>query len=352
VLHLDEHQNWSSRPLKDRRWATELEQKIPDFLGIQRLLSLTNSCTSAIEVAVGVLGVGQGDEWLIPSYTFGTVPGVFARRGAKIKWVDSGMNTPSAELANYQAVKSQNTKGVVLMPYGGFAAGTYEVAQWAKSHGLHVIEDAAHGFGGFEGGRPFGTIGDFSSFSFHDTKNLSCGEGGAVVYEERMRSLVDAWLDKGTDKQRFIDGEVEHYQWQVPAGALAMSELHACLLHSQWEGFAQRQSQRKNRWVQWHQWAEKGERMGLWRRAPDSEGHPAHVFYLKLEEECQPRLTEAAKAVGLALIRHFYPLHLTQLGQSLDLAHCPNAEEWDKRLIRIDFNKVPVDVGMQWLKRI
>ena len=351
MIEIELDSNWSCRPLSQRRWAVDMEQKIPGAFGLSRGFGLTNSCTSAIEIAAGVLNVGPGDEWLIPSYTFGTVAGVFARRGAKIKWVDSGKLSPSATLEEFQSVWTPETKGIVIMPYGGFAMGMRALVSWAQEKGLNVIEDAAHGFGGAENGQVFGSFGDFATFSFHDTKNLSCGEGGAVVYDPRYKDAVNMWLDKGTDKQHFLDGLVSHYQWKVPAGAFGMSELHARLLAEQWAGFMLRQEKRVRLWRDCQEWSKRGEELGIWKRPPNTPGHPAHLFYLELKEDTQRnRLFETGRPCGIHLTRHFYPLHQTALGKKLNDTACPNAEFWDKNLFRLNFLDFSEQKFDLWLK--
>jgi dTDP-4-amino-4,6-dideoxygalactose transaminase len=334
---LNNTKNKGSRPFVGAPWAEAMELSLSEYVG--RHVALTNSCTSAMEIAAGLLNVCAGDEWLIPTYTFGTVAGVFARRAAKITWVDSGKESPSATLETFKAAYTKNTKGIVVMPYAGMCSDLSQVVSWAKAKKLHVIEDAAHGFGGGEGGRKYGCFGDFAVYSFHSTKNLSCGEGGALVYDKKWKDEVDLWLDKGVNKQAFMRGEVSHYEWTAPAGAYAMSELHAQLLYSQWKFFKIMQEKRKARWEFIKNVAVLASSV-LDTPKNNLNDHPAHLFYVKFkDEEALKKAEKVAKVGGVSLTCHFKPLSETALGVSLSKEsadRCVEAKKWWQLLRRID----------------
>jgi dTDP-4-amino-4,6-dideoxygalactose transaminase len=334
-MTLNSTSNASARPFVGGEATKRMELNFEPLLE-NRLVRLTDSCSSALEVAVRVLNLGPSDTILIPSYTFGSAVAPFVKAGCRIKWVDSAVDLPAATLNEYKQAWVEDATVVMTMPYAGHRIDSKKITEWAHCLGMKVVEDAAHGFGAGEHGLPFGSFGDVAAWSFHATKNLSCGEGGALVFKPDDLDGVNLWLDKGVDKQLFVEGRVHSYSWQVPAGKHAMSNLHAQLLEKQWALFGKTNAQRKSQWQGWYERTERGEKDGLWTRPPVDGGDAAHLYWLKTTAEGRRRLERKAMQNDIGGVApHYQPLHQSAFGRTLDDTKCEHAEMWGNRLLRL-----------------
>jgi len=279
---------------------------------------LTHSCTAALEMAAILLDLIPGDEVILPSYTFVSTANAFVLRGAVPVFVDIRADTLNIDEALIEAAITPKTRAVCVVHYAGVACEMDAILEIARRHGLAVIEDAAQGVMAGYRGRPLGAIGDFGALSFHETKNLISGEGGALLVNRAEDSeRAEVVREKGTNRSKFFRGQVDKYTWVDVGSSYLPSELIAAFLYAQMEQAEAITAQRLALWARYHAAFEELERQGRVRRpvVPAHCQHNAHMYYL-LFPSLQKR-TAAISALneqGIRPVFHYIPLHSAPAG--------------------------------------
>lgn len=333
----------------ERRAATAT---LSELLGDPPLVVLTSSCTHALEASATALAIGPGDEVVVPAYTFPSSANAFLLRGATVRFADVEPDTLDVSAATVGAVVGERTRAVVVVHYAGVAADVDGIAAVAAPHGAAVVEDAAHGLFGSWNGRPLGRLGQLGCLSFHRTKNIATGEGGALVVNDP--ALVDDVLvavDKGTDRQRFERGEVPRYDWTGPGSGWRMADPLLPLLRAQ---LARRDDIQARRHAVWDRYAEE---LADWADAvgarlpvvPEGAAHPAHIFHVVLPDAAAgASFAGHCHAAGVEAVAHYGSLPDSPYGRAI--AHpddrCPVAGDLAARLVRLPLHAglVPGDV--------
>ncbi|MCS6774938.1 MAG: dTDP-4-amino-4,6-dideoxygalactose transaminase [Chloroherpetonaceae bacterium] len=311
-------------------------------LGIHRAL-LTTSCTDALEMAALLLEVGPGDEVIVPSFTFVSTANAFALRGATPVFVDIRPDTLNLDEAHCAARITPRTRAIVVVHYAGVACEMDAILRIAGQHGIAVVEDNAHGLFGRYRGRYLGTFGSLATLSFHETKNFTCGEGGALLINEpRFVERAEILREKGTDRSRFFRGQVDKYTWVDIGSSFLPSDLLAAFLYAQLEARARIQERRRQIWEMYHaglrEWAAINHvRLPV---VPPHCEQSYHMFYLLLPSfETRQELIAHLRSRGIQSVFHYLPLHLSAMGQQFGgrPGDCPVTEDISNRLLRLPF---------------
>ncbi len=304
---------------------------------------LTHSCTAALEMCALLLHLQPGDEVIMPSYTFVSTANAFALRGAVPVFVDIRPDTLNIDEKLIEAAITPKTKAIVVVHYAGVACEMDSIMDIAARHNLKVIEDAAQGIMASYKGRPLGSIGHFGALSFHETKNIIAGEGGALLINEQDFSLqAEIIREKGTDRSRFFRGEVDKYTWQDIGSSFLPGELIAAFLWAQLEEAQTIQNMRLASWDIYHEALIPLEEKGYLRRQhiPDYCTHNAHMYYILLAEHIdRQKILEHFKQNNIMAVFHYVPLHSAPAGEKLG-RHVGSMEYTDTlsaRLIRLPF---------------
>lgn len=302
---------------------------------------LTHSCTAALEMAALLLGIQPGDEVIMPSYTFVSTANAFVLRGGVPVFVDIREDTLNIDERKIEEAITSRTKAIVPVHYAGVSCEMDEIGRIAEKHSLSVIEDAAQGVMARYKGRPLGSIGDLGAFSFHETKNLISGEGGALLVNNAdFATRAEIIREKGTDRSRFFRGEVDKYTWQEVGSSFLPGELIAAFLWAQLEDAETITSHRLKSWMIYHKALALIEEAGTLRRPiiPAECQHNAHMYYVLLADgiDRQAVLTEL-KDHGTQSVFHYVPLHSSPGGQRYGRTHGPMTitDKQSDRLIRL-----------------
>lgn len=309
-------------------------------LGVPKAM-LTTSCTDALEMCALLLGVGPGDEFIVPSFTFVSTANAFALHGATPVFCDVRSDTLNLDESLLERLISPKTKAIVLVHYAGVACEMDAILEIAGRHGIPVVEDNAHGFFGKYKGRFLGTFGVLSTLSFHETKNFNCGEGGALLLNDpTLVSRAEIILEKGTDRSRFFRGQVDKYTWVDVGSSFLLSDMLAAYLYAQFEISGEIQESRKRIWNHYMSrlktWAlANGVRMPS---VPEDCEHPYHLFYLLMPSLSDRQgLIEHLKGKGIISTFHYTPLHLSVKGRDYGgrPGDCPVTENVSDHLVRL-----------------
>lgn len=314
--------------------------EISQIFGCQRTL-LTPSCTHALELSIQLLNLEPGDEVIVPSFTFTSTANCIVLAGGTPVFVDVNDSTLNITADLIKPAISSRTKAVVVVHYAGVSVDMDPIASLAENYGLVIVEDNAHGFGGTYKEQPLGSIGSLSTLSFHETKNIQCGEGGALlINEEAYIEPAEIFREKGTNRSKFFRGQVDKYTWTNSGSSLLLSDVLAGLLNGQLEARRHIQEKRMHIWNSYasslKHWADENN-----FRAPvipDYANHPAHLFYLRspgLEE--RTKLISAAKEEGVMLAFHYQCLHKSEAGMRFgkSQASLPISESASDDLVRL-----------------
>ncbi len=326
---------------------TELcSQWLAQQLGCPRVL-LTFSCSSALEMAMLVADIGPGDEVIVPSYTFPTTAGSVALRGAVPVFVDIRPDTLNLDERLIEDAITPRTRAIVPVHYAGVSCEMDAIRAIAERHDLAVIEDAAQGISAAYHELPLGAIGDLGCLSFHETKNLTCGEGGALlVNRSEWVQRAEILQEKGTNRSQFLRGQVDRYTWVDLGSSFLTSEINAAFLWAQIQHSAEILERRMAIWNIYHERFAALEQEGLLRRPtiPAQHTHNAHMYYLLLPTRAdRDRFIERLAAQRIEAHFHYIPLHSSTAGRRFGRApmELPVSEETSDTLVRL-----PLFLGM------
>ena len=273
---------------------------------------LTTSCTDALEMSAILLNIQQGDEVIMPSYTFVSTANAFILRGAKIVFADSRVDHPCIDENEIEKLITQKTKAIVVVHYAGIACNMDKIMTIAATHNLFVIEDAAQAIDSYYNGKPLGSIGHLSAFSFHETKNIISGEGGMlVINDKQFIQRAEIIREKGTNRNKFFRGEVDKYNWVDIGSSYLPSEITAAFLLAQTEQLETIQQKRLQLWNAYYNTFQSIEKYGVSLPAiPDYASNNAHAFYLVCKDIVQrDALIAHLKAKEILAVFHYLSLH-------------------------------------------
>lgn len=308
---------------------------------------LTTSGTHALELAAILLELGPGDEVICPSFTFSSTATAIAIRGATPVFVDVDERTLNIDPDAVEAALTERTKAIFVVHYGGVAADLDRLRSIADAHGLWIVEDNAHGLGAHLDGQHLGTFGTFGAQSWHDTKNVTSGEGGAILINDpQFRERAEIVREKGTNRSKFLRGAVDKYSWVDQGSSYLPSDLLAALLMAQFDRFDVIQERRHRVWSAYADalptWADRvGAQL---MTVPERCGHPAHLFYLLLPSPAdQTAFIRHLGAQDIVAPFHYQPLHSSEAGVRLGRApaECPVTDRVASTLVRL-----PLHAGM------
>ncbi len=301
---------------------------------------LTTSCTSALEMSAILANIGLDDEVIMPSYTFPSTATAFVLRGAKIVFADSSRDSPNIDAAKIEPLITNKTKAIVVVHYAGIACEMDKILQLAAQHRLFVIEDAAHAIDSTYKGVPLGKLGSFGAFSFHETKNISAGEGGMLAINDEAFSLrAEIIREKGTNRAAFFRGEVNKYGWVDIGSSFLPSDMIAAFLYAQLEHLHEIQAQRIAIWQQYYTRLKPIADAGFFNlpSIPSHATNNAHLFYLvcrSLKE--REGLIHFLKMHGILAVFHYLPLHSSPFYKDQhDGRHLPNCDRYSDCLLRL-----------------
>ena len=324
----------------DGPYTRRCEEVLEHDLGVERVL-LTTSCTHALEAAALLLDVGPGDEVIVPSFTFVSGANAFALRGAKIVFADVRFDTLNLDEEQVDALVGPRTKAIVPTHYAGVACELDAIGETARRAGAAVVEDNAHGLFGKYRGRPLGSFGLFAAHSFHETKNVTSGEGGALaITDAAFVEPAEIIREKGTNRKQFFRGQVDKYTWVSVGSSYVQSDLLAAFLFAQLESRSEIQAARERIWRRYDDalrpWAaEAGASLPF---VPEHCEQSFHMYYVLLPNlDARTRLIAELRARGILAVFHYQPLHLSEVGRAFGgrEGQCPVTEDVSDRLLRL-----------------
>jgi dTDP-4-amino-4,6-dideoxygalactose transaminase len=332
----------------DGPFGRRVEGRLAALLGAPRVL-LTTSCTHALELALLALGIGPGQEVICPSFTFVSTANAILRVGAEPVLADIEESSLGLDPADAERRLSPRTAALLPVHYAGFAAPMDALLDLARTRGLKVIEDAAQGLGASFRGRPLGTLGDAGCFSFHETKNVTCGEGGALALRDRgIAERAEIIREKGTNRAAFLRGEVDKYTWVAEGSSYVLSDVLAAILDAQLDKQARIQARRAEVAARYREglsaWAE-AEGVRLPAQSPDRDTND-HIFHLLYPSEAARDAALAAlRAEGIMATFHYVPLHSSPFGRALPGTRgaFPVSERVAGRLLRLPIHPLLED---------
>lgn len=302
----------------DGKFTDRCHEWLEQNLNVKKVL-LTHSCTAALEMTALLLELKPGDEVIMPSYTFVSTANAFVLRGAKPVFVDIDDKTLCLDETLVQNAINKNTKAIVTVDYAGISSNYNILRDLASSHNLHLIEDAAQGILSKYENNYLGTIGDLGCFSFHETKNITCGEGGALLINDE--ELIDKAIyirEKGTNRSKFILGQVDKYTWIEKGSSFLPGEINAAFLLAQLEEAKVLTEKRKRIWEKYNKFFKDYEEKSIIRRPfiPEYNIHNAHMYYLLFENSKKRNFfIQECKKEEVHCVFHYIPLHSSPAGQ-------------------------------------
>jgi len=304
---------------------------------------LTTSCTDALEMSALLLGIGEGDEVIVPSFTFVSTANAYALRGARIRFADVRADTLNMDATHVESLINERTKAIVPVHYAGVACEMDVLGAMAKRHGIAIVEDNAHGLFGTYRGQNLGALGSMATQSFHETKNFSCGEGGALLINDAtLIPRAEIVREKGTNRSQFFRGQVDKYTWVDVGSSFLPSDLLAACLLAQLERKETIQSTRRAIWGNYYRelsnWAERyGVGLPI---VPEHCKQAYHMFYLLMPTlEDRQAFIQHTKELGLMCVFHYLPLNASPMGavQGASVGECPVTETMSDLLVRLPF---------------
>ena len=326
----------------DQTYSKLCHSFLEQALGVKKAL-VTTSCTHALEMAALLLDIKPGDEVIVPSFTFVSTANAFALRGATIRFADIRPDTLNLDESKLEALITPRTRAIVPVHYAGVACEMNPILEIAARHGIAIVEDNAHGLFGKYQGRWLGTFGALSTQSFHETKNFTCGEGGALlINDERFVERAEIIREKGTNRARFFRGQIDKYSWVDIGSSYLMSDVLAAFLFAQLEQWQSIQAKRQSLWTRYHSelelWADKS---GMRRPVVPINCEQAwHMYYLLAPSlEKRQALIAHLKERDVFAVFHYLPLHASEYGSRWGgrIGDCPVTEETSDRILRLPF---------------
>jgi dTDP-4-amino-4,6-dideoxygalactose transaminase len=309
---------------------------------------LTHSCTAALEICALLLDLQPGDEVIMPSYTFVSTANAFVLRGAVPVFVDIREDTINLDECQIEAAITPRTKAICVVHYAGVACEMDAIMDIAQRYGLKVVEDAAQGIMSTYRGHPLGTIGDLGALSFHETKNIIAGEGGALLCRDPdLAERAEIIREKGTNRSLFFRGQVDKYTWVDIGSSFLPGEITAAFLAAQMDAADDITSRRMALWNRYHTWAASHEEARRLRRpiVPTHCTHNAHMYYLLLPSlKARTAFIDSLKKAGVQSVFHYIPLHTSPAGLRYSRAHgdLPVTRDISDRLVRM-----PLWIGLE-----
>jgi dTDP-4-amino-4,6-dideoxygalactose transaminase len=326
----------------DGPFTARCEEMLAQVIGAERAL-LTTSCTHALELAALLLELEPGDEVVVPAFTFVSTAAAFALRGARPVFADVRLDTLNLDERVLPELVGERTRAIVPVHYAGVGCELDAILETAGRIGAVVVEDNAHGLFGTYRGRPLGSFGALATQSFHETKNVTCGEGGAlIVNEARYVEAAEVIREKGTNRKQFFRGEVDRYTWVALGSSYVQSDLLAAFLTAQLDARDAIQAARRRIWQAYEDgladWArDHGVRLPI---VPDDREQAYHMFYVLMPSlDARTRLIARLRGRGILAVFHYLPLHLSAMGRrhgGRD-GQCPVTEDVADRLLRLPF---------------
>ncbi len=303
---------------------------------------LTTSCTDALEMCAMLLDIKPGDEVIVPSYAFVSTALAFTRQGAKIVFADSRPDRPGIDEASIEKLITPKTKAIVVLHYAGVACDLDIIMAIADKYHLFVVEDAAQAIDSFYKGRPLGGIGHLGTFSFHETKNIQCGEGGLlVINDEQFVKRAEILWEKGTNRAAFFRGEIDKYGWVDIGSSFLPSDMIAAFLYAQLENIDQIQNRRLSIWNRYHEVLKKYKESAIITLPviPEFASNNAHIFYLLFSSlEQRSSFIRKMKENGCASVFHYLSLHKSEYYRSHhDGREMVHADRYMDTLVRLPF---------------
>lgn len=326
----------------DGYFTKQCHTLLENTLGVPKVL-LTTSCTHALEMAALLLDIQPGDEFIVPSFTFVSTVNAFVLRGARPVFIDIRPDTLNFDEQQLERLITPRTKAILVVHYAGVACEMDKILEIARRYAIPVVEDNAHGLFGKYHGRYLGTFGALATQSFHETKNFTCGEGGALLINSPdLIERAEILREKGTDRSRFFRGQVDKYTWVDVGSSYLPSDILAAFLFSQLEARQQIQSNRQRIWEYYHRhlpdWAaQESVRLPI---IPAGCEQPYHMYYILTPSlEYRQALIAYLKSQGILTVFHYLPLHLSDMGRRFGgkPGDCPVTERISDQLLRLPF---------------
>lgn len=298
---------------------------------------LTNSCTAALEMSAILADIGPGDEVIMPSFGFVTTATAFALRGAKLTFCDSSEKHPNLDAEHIKPLITPDTKAVVVIHYGGVGCDIQPILDLCREHNLLLIEDAAQCIDSFYDGKPLGSFGDMATFSFHETKNINTGQGGMlVVNNEKLLDRAAVIWDKGTNREAFVAGKVDFYEWTDLGSSFLPSEIIPAILKAQLEALPDVQAKRKHLWDLYQKTLinlNNFEQFPI----PEKADHNAHLFaVLCRSKDIRDEIIRHLKFHGIEAVFHYQPLHKSAYYRKrYATSSLPHADRFSDCLLRL-----------------
>lgn len=326
----------------DGQYTQYCHKWLEDHIGTQKAL-LTTSCTHALEMAALLLNIEPGDEVILPSFTFVSTANAFVMRGAHPIFIDIRPDTLNLDENLLQDRITPRTKAIIVVHYAGIGCEMDSILEISQRSEVPIVEDNAHGLFGKYKGKNLGTFGSLATQSFHETKNITCGEGGALLINDpKYNDRAEIIREKGTNRSRYFRGEVDKYTWVDLGSSYLPSDMLAAFLFAQLESYAEIQSKRKKIWENYHsnlqRWAQStGSSLPM---IPEHVEQPYHMYYLLLPSlEYRQGLITHLKKSSILSVFHYLPLHTSEMGQRFGAkpGDCPVTEDVSDRLLRLPF---------------
>lgn len=308
----------------DGEFTKKCSEYLEEITGTSKCL-LTTSCTHALEMAALLCDIKEGDEVILPSYTFVSTADAFVLRGAVPVFVDIRPDTMNIDENLIEAAITERTRAIAVVHYAGIACEMDKIMEIAGKHHLMVVEDAAQAIMCTYKGKPLGTFGDFGCFSFHETKNFSMGEGGALLIRDSgYIEAAEILREKGTDRSKYFRGQVDKYRWMNYGSSYLPSDMNAAYLYSQFQVADRINEARRARWDQYYQLLKPLQDKGIISLPVIPEGcvHNGHMFYIKTKDmQERTELIEFMKSNDILTVFHYVPLHSAPAGLKFGRFH-------------------------------
>ena len=332
----------------DGQFTARCHHILEQAVGVPKAL-LTTSCTHALEMAALLLDIKEGDEVIVPAFTFVSSVNAFVLRGARPVFADIRPDTMCIDEGHLEQLITPRTRAIVAVHYAGVSCEMDTISALALNSGACVIEDNAHGLFGSYRGRMLGSLGRMATLSFHETKNLTCGEGGALlVNDATLIERAEIIREKGTDRSKFFRGQVDKYGWVDIGSSYLPSEVLAALLCAQLEDRQRIQQRREVIWVKYYEMLKKWavDRGVTLPTVPPSCAQAFHMFYMVMPSaSAREKLIAHLGAKGILAVWHYQPLHTSKVGKMYggQDGDCPVAERVAEQLVRLPFYTTMTD---------